>query len=221
MIEFHHVTKNYLLGKVAVPALKGVSFQINQGEFVSISGPSGSGKSTILNLMGCLDSPTSGTVMIEGKNISEFSDDALSMLRCHSIGFIFQSFNLVPVLNIFENIEYPLILQKMNKKVRKETVFRLIEQVGLSPFIQHKPDSLSGGQRQRVAIARALVTQPKIVLADEPTANLDSNTGTEILELMKEMNTTKGITFVFSTHDPNVLQYANRVIKIKDGELER
>jgi len=219
MIIFNKVTKDYLLGKTIVPALKGVSFEILGGEFVSICGPSGSGKSTILNMMGALDNPTGGDVILLGTNLARLSDSEQATLRNQKIGFIFQSFNLIPVLNVFENIEYPLILQGISAPARKLKVMELTEQVGLTRFYTHRPDELSGGQRQRVAIARALVTQPQLVLADEPTANLDSKTGTDILDLMKEMNTRFKTTFVFSTHDPQVMGYANRVIRIHDGQL--
>ena len=221
LITFKNVKKDYWLGKVPISAIKNISLTIHPGEFIAICGPSGSGKSTILNLMGGLDTPTSGIITIDGHNIDTLSDNALSHLRNHTIGFIFQSFNLIPVLSIFENVEYPLLFRNEDKLTRQNKVQSLLEQVGLGKFLKHKPDELSGGQRQRVAIARALVTTPKIVLADEPTANLDSKTSTEILELMREMNLTSGTTFVFSTHDPDVLGYAKRIIKIKDGELEK
>ncbi|NDD66077.1 ABC transporter ATP-binding protein [bacterium] len=217
MIHLHHVVKEYLLGQSVVSALRGISIDIAKGEFVSICGPSGSGKSTLLNMMGALDTPTQGEVMVAGANLKQLSDAEQASLRNRKIGFIFQSFNLIPVLNVFENIDYPLILQGMSSSDRQSKVLALIDQVGLSDFVTHRPDELSGGQRQRVAIARALITQPDIVLADEPTANLDSKTGAGILELMKVMNSRHQTTFVFSTHDDQVKGYATRIINIQDG----
>lgn len=217
MIHLHHVVKEYLLGQSVVSALRGISIDIAKGEFVSICGPSGSGKSTLLNMMGALDTPTQGEVMVAGANLKQLSDAEQASLRNRKIGFIFQSFNLIPVLNVFENIDYPLILQGASSSDRQSKVLALIDQVGLSDFVTHRPDELSGGQRQRVAIARALITQPDIVLADEPTANLDSKTGAGILELMKVMNSRHQTTFVFSTHDDQVKGYATRIINIQDG----
>lgn len=219
MILLKNVTKEYRLGKTIVHALRGIDLDIGKGEFVSICGPSGSGKSTLLNLIGCLDIPTSGTVHIMDTNIISLQDADLARLRNRTIGFIFQMFNLIPVLNAYENVEYPLILQGLPKQEKRERVLRIIEEVGLSDFIKHRPDELSGGQRQRVAIARALVTNPKLVLADEPTANLDAKTGIEILELMKKMNEKDKTTFIFSTHDPKVEQYANKTYTLSDGSI--
>lgn len=218
IIEIKNVKKDYPLGKTIVHALRGIDLTIKEGELISIIGPSGSGKTTLLNIIGCIDNPTEGSVKIKDMEITKLNDKQITNLRLHHIGFIFQTFNLIPVLNVIENVEFPLLLMKnlSRKEIRKKAE-KLIEEVGLKEYIHHKPAELSGGQRQRVAIARALVTNPDIVLADEPTANLDSVTGEQILELMKEMNRLEKTTFVFSTHDPNVLKYAERVVKIRDG----
>lgn len=219
IIQLDNVKKTYTLGKTEVHALKGVTFAVEKGEFTSIIGPSGSGKSTILNLIGCIDQPTSGTVTIDGTPTHGLNDRALTALRHEVLGFIFQSFNLIPVLNVYENIEFPLLLgkNKMGKEETKEWIEYLVEAVGLSDHMIHKPNELSGGQRQRVAIARALVTKPAIVLADEPTANLDSKTGQSIIELMKKMNAELNTTFIFSTHDSTVVGVADHVIRLLDG----
>ena len=221
IVELKDVHKIYTLGKTEVPALRGVSLQIHQGDFVSITGPSGSGKSTILNLIGCIDQPTSGKVLVQGQDTSGLKDKQLTVLRHQTLGFIFQSFNLIPVLNVQENIEFPLLLGKaiMNQKAKAEWLQYLIEAVGLADHIKHKPNELSGGQRQRVAIARALVTKPQIVMADEPTANLDSKTGQAIMELMKKMNAELNTTFIFSTHDPGIVAMAHHVIQLLDGQV--
>ncbi|GAB1481871.1 ABC transporter ATP-binding protein [Treponema sp.] len=219
IITLTDVKKTYPLGKTQVQAVKGVSFEISKGDFITIAGPSGSGKSTILNLIGCIDTPSGGRVEIDGMDISRLNDKELTILRHQTLGFIFQSFNLIPVLNVFENIEFPLLLgaKPEAKSKRKEWVDYLMEEVGLGDWAKHKANELSGGQRQRVAIARALVTKPKIVLADEPTANLDSSTGEAIIELMKSMNQELGTTFVFSTHDMKIVDIADHVIKLRDG----
>lgn len=219
MVVLNNATKVYNLGKHEVPALQGVNLEVKAGEFISVCGPSGSGKSTLLNLIGCIDSPTSGTVSIMGKDVASFKDAALSKLRNETIGFIFQSFNLVPVLNAFENIEYPLVILGVPKSKRAGKTSSILHEVGLSDFSKHRPDELSGGQRQRVAIARALVTEPEMVLADEPTANLDSKTGLEILDLMKKMNEEHKTTFIFSTHDPKIENYANKIYNMIDGGI--
>ena len=220
IVELTDVRKTYPLGKVEVEAVRGVSFAIEKGDFISIAGPSGSGKSTILNLIGCIDTPTSGTVAIEGRKTLGLSDRDLTLLRHRTIGFIFQSFNLIPVLDVYENIEFPLLMGDGGpKKERREWVDGLIAEVGLSQWRTHKPNELSGGQRQRVAIARALVTKPKIVLADEPTANLDSKTGEQIISLMKKINRELATTFIFSTHDMKIVQIADHVIRLLDGEV--
>jgi putative ABC transport system ATP-binding protein len=220
IVSVKNATKNYLLGKVVVPALRGVSLDVAEGEFLSIAGPSGSGKTTLLNLIGCVDTPTDGTVEVAGKNTRQLSERALTELRLNPIGFIFQSFNLVSVLSVFQNVELPLLLQrKLSGGERRKRVLELLERVGLSGHVEHRPSELSGGQRQRVAIARALVTRPQLVLADEPTANLDSVTGKNILDLMKELNRTERTTFIFSTHDAQVMSHASSVIRLADGKL--
>jgi putative ABC transport system ATP-binding protein len=222
IIELQDVKKTYPLGKVQVEAVKGVSFCIEKGDFISIAGPSGSGKSTILNMIGCIDTPTAGTVAIAGQPTAGRSDARITDMRHETLGFIFQSFNLVPVLNVFENVEFPLLIggsrkQRPGKKERREWVDHLIGEVGLAQWRDHKPNELSGGQRQRVAIARALVTKPQIVLADEPTANLDSKTGEQIIELMKRINREMATTFVFSTHDAKIVGIADHIIRLQDG----
>lgn len=220
IIDMKNVRKDYPLGETTVSALKGVDFAVEEGDLLSVVGPSGSGKTTLLNIIGCIDKPSSGEVKIAGNDITLLSDNALTDLRLYTVGFIFQSFNLIPVLDVLENVEFPLLLMKENapsKAEIRERAERLIEEVGLTAQIKQRPAELSGGQRQRVAIARALVTNPKIVLADEPTANLDSDTGFRILELMRRLNEQLKTTFVFSTHDPDVMQYARHVVKIRDG----
>jgi len=219
IVSVRNVSKIYMLGKTEVPALREVSLDIAAGEFISIAGPSGSGKTTLLNLIGCVDTPTAGSVEVNGQDTSRLPERALTQLRLETLGFIFQSFNLVSVLSVFQNVEYPLLLQGgLTRRARAERVLKLLEQVGIAGHAKHRPSELSGGQRQRVAIARALVTKPKIVLADEPTANLDSQTGENIIDLMKEMNR-DGTTFIFSTHDPKVMPHANAVVRIADGKL--
>jgi len=219
IVKLDKVEKVYPLGKTEVHAVKGVSFDIEKGDFISIAGPSGSGKTTILNMVGCIDVPTKGTVQIDGMVTGGLNDRQITSLRHEVIGFIFQSFNLVPVLDVYENIEFPLLLgkQKTNRKERDEWIDYLIEEVGLSKWKKHRPNELSGGQRQRVAIARALVTRPQIVLADEPTANLDSATGEAIIELMKKINRELATTFIFSTHDPSIVEIADHIIRLHDG----
>jgi putative ABC transport system ATP-binding protein len=219
IVELADVKKDYPLGSVTVHAVRGVTLEIEAGDFISIAGPSGSGKTTILNMIGCIDTPTAGTVTIDGAATSELGDRALTDLRHRRIGFIFQSFNLVPVLNVYENIEFPLLLgrERLDKQEKERRITELIEQVGLGDHMRHRPNELSGGQRQRVAVARALVTEPQIVLADEPTANLDSTTGNQIIELMKQINAQRGATFIFSTHDPEIVDIANHVVRLHDG----
>jgi putative ABC transport system ATP-binding protein len=220
IVTVKSVSKDYMLGKTVVPALRDVSLEIERGEFLSIAGPSGSGKTTLLNLVGCVDTPTAGAVLVGGKDTSKLSERALTDLRLHTIGFIFQSFNLVQVLSVFQNVEFPLLLQGgLGRKERQARVLGLLEAVGLGTHARHRPSELSGGQRQRVAVARALVTRPALVLADEPTANLDSQTGANIIDLMKEMNRRDGTTFIFSTHDPKVMSHASAIVRIADGRL--
>lgn len=236
-VELKNISKNYFMGDVTVQALKDVSFSINAGEFACLSGPSGSGKSTLLNIIGLIDLPTSGQVLLNGKNIYDSVelkdglklkgklDAELTDLRREELGFIFQNFNLVPVLNVEENINLPLklgesrVVREMSASQKKEWVDFLIETVGLTQWKKHKPSELSGGQRQRVAVARALVTKAGIILADEPTANLDQKNGDQILELMKKLNEELGTTFIFSTHDAKIVNMCNHVIRIMDGSV--
>jgi putative ABC transport system ATP-binding protein len=219
IVSLKDVQKIYPLGKTEVHAVKGVSFNIARGDFISIAGPSGSGKSTILNMIGCIDVPTAGTVELNGQITSGLKDREITELRHKFVGFIFQSFNLIPVLNVYENIEFPLLLGKntMEQKQRREWTEYLIEEVGLTDWAKHRPNELSGGQRQRVAIARSLATKPELVLADEPTANLDSETSEAIIGLMKKINKEMNTTFIFSTHDPTIMELAEHIIKLKDG----
>jgi putative ABC transport system ATP-binding protein len=220
IVSIRDVVKEYELGTTVVQALRGVTLDVMKGEFLSIAGPSGSGKTTLLNLIGCVDTATRGVVEVAGKDTAKLTERALTDLRLNTIGFIFQSFNLVAVLNVFQNVEFPLLLQrKAGAKERRDRVMGLLEQVGLHTHAKHRPSELSGGQRQRVAVARALVTDPLLVLADEPTANLDSATGNQIIDLMKELNQKKGTTFIFSTHDHKVMQHANAVIRLADGKV--
>ncbi len=220
IVSIRDVVKEYHLGATVVPALRGVSLEVERGEFISIAGPSGSGKTTLLNLIGCVDTATRGVVEVSGRDTATLSERQLTDLRLNTIGFIFQSFNLVSVLTLFQNVEFPLLLQrKLDARQRREKVMQLLEQVGLATHAKHRPNELSGGQRQRVAVARALVTDPLIVLADEPTANLDSTTGTAIIDLMRALNQQKGTTFIFSTHDHKVMKHANAVVRLADGEI--
>ncbi len=212
-----NLCKDYRLGKAVIHALRGLSFTVERGDFLSIVGPSGCGKTTLLNIIGCIDKPTSGSVELDGDDISTFDDDMEADTRLSKIGFIFQSFNLVGVLDVRENIEYPLVLAGLPRTERRLRVDRLVETTGLGEFAGHKPDELSGGQRQRVAIARALANRPCLVIADEPTANLDSETSTVIMEVMRHLNEDEGVSFVFSTHNELIERYARRVIHMKDG----
>jgi len=220
LVELDNIVKDYSLGRTTIHALKGVSLSIQPGEFTCIVGPSGCGKTTMLNLIGCIDRPTSGELRFDDVRTATYGDDAEAELRLAKIGFVFQSFNLVPVLSIAENIEIPMMLARRPKAERRARVKELIELVGLTEFAAHKPDELSGGQRQRVAIARALANEPRLVIADEPTANLDGATGQSVLDAMKSLNEKKGVTFLFSTHDPRVMRYAKRVVRLRDGEIE-
>lgn len=220
-IELRGINKTYKLGKAMVPALNNVNFDVNRGEFLVIHGPSGSGKSTLLNIIGCLDIPDSGTFCFAGRNLHTESIAKLSAVRNRQIGFIFQSFNLIPVLSVIENVELPCLIRKdlACRKELRERARQVIAEVGLEKFLVNRPDELSGGQRQRVAIARALITDPMLILADEPTANLDSATGTQILRLMQELNAKKQVTFIFSTHDSKVIELAHRTVEMRDGCL--
>lgn len=219
IIEMKGIKKDYPLGKTTVHALRGIDFAVEEGDFLSIVGPSGSGKTTLLNIIGCIDHATDGVAKIAGEEITAMTDAQLTNLRLYKIGFIFQTFNLIPVLNVMENVEFPLLLMrgKYSKAEIRARAEKLVDEVGIKEYATHRPAELSGGQRQRVAIARALVTSPSIILADEPTANLDTVTGNTILGLMKELNEIEKTTFIFSTHDPEVLNYAKDIVKIKDG----
>ena len=220
-VSLSDVRKIYPLGKTEVHAVNGVSFEIDEGDFVSIAGPSGSGKTTILNMIGCIDTPTSGTVRVMETDTAGLTDRAVTDLRHQVLGFIFQSFNLIPVLDVTENVEFPLLIgqARVPKAQRADWVGYLIDAVGLDEHRDHRPAELSGGQRQRVAIARALANKPRIVLADEPTANLDSETSEQIIELMKRMNAELGTTFIFSTHKPAIVDIADHVIRLRDGVI--
>ena len=220
LIRVENVSKQYRLGDQLIWALTDVSLSIEQGVFMAIAGPSGSGKSTLLNLMGCIDVPTTGRVFVADNDTSGGTPDELADLRARTIGFIFQTFNLFPVFSAEENVEYPLLqFKELNRAERRKRVAKFLDVVELSKFARHRPNQLSGGQRQRVAIARALATQPRIILADEPTANLDHRTGEEILGLMKKINRSLGTTFVFSTHDKKVIARADRLVRIEDGRI--
>ena len=220
VVKIANVSKFYFLGNQRVEALKNIDLSIQPGDFLAIAGPSGSGKSTLLNLIGCIDTPSSGQIYIDGNSVTNQTSNELADLRARTIGFIFQTFNLLPVLSAEENIEYPLLqFKELSKTERRERVRHFLNIVGLDKFARNRPNELSGGQRQRVAIARALATRPKIVLADEPTANLDQKTGTSILELMRLVNRIQKTTFVFSTHDSAVMRMANRLVHVQDGQL--
>jgi putative ABC transport system ATP-binding protein len=220
IVVIENVTKQYQLGDEQVKALDSVNLSIEAGVFLAIAGPSGSGKSTLLNLIGCIDVPTSGKIYIDGQDVSGRTPDELADLRARTIGFVFQTFNLFPVLSARENVEYPLLqFPELTHQERQARVMRFLEIVGLDKYAHHRPNQLSGGQRQRVAIARALATHPKIVLADEPTASLDHRTAADILQLMKSVNTNLGTTFVFSTHDKKVMAKADRLVRIEDGKI--
>jgi len=220
IVALEGVEKTYPLGKTTVQALRGIDLGIERGEFTVIAGPSGSGKTTLLNLIGCVDTATRGAVRVDGHDTGALSERERTRLRLHTLGFIFQSFNLIPVLDLFQNIEFPLLLRRdIPRAERRRRVLELVERVGLSGQLKQRPGELSGGQRQRVAIARALVTRPKVVLADEPTANLDSVTGEAILDLMQEINAAGETTFIFSTHDPQVMGHARRIIRLIDGRI--
>jgi putative ABC transport system ATP-binding protein len=222
LIKITDLWKTYPMGNIQIQALKSINLEINKSDFVSIAGPSGSGKTTLLNIIGLIDNYNQGNLIVNDIEIKNQNREELARLRREYIGFIFQSFNLLPVLNVFENVELPLIISKKggSKIQRRERVNYLLEEVGLSDRIKHIPAELSGGQQQRVAIARALVTSPSIVIADEPTGNLDSDTGEKVLELMKKINTTEKTTFIFSTHDPKIWKIADHIIFLQDGMIK-
>ncbi len=220
MIKANNLQKSYQMGEINLEVIKNLSLVINEGEFISIVGPSGSGKSTLLNMLGCLDKPTSGEISVDGQDITSMNKTQLANFRGEKIGFIFQSFNLIPVLSVYENIEYPLIMiQNLEENERKKRVFELLSEVGMSDQANKFPNQISGGQRQRVAIARALVTSPKIVFADEPTANLDSKTSYQVIDLMRKMHKEHNTTFIFATHDEKIVSMVNRIVTIVDGEI--
>jgi putative ABC transport system ATP-binding protein len=219
VVVFEKVSKIYQVGEVSIPALKGMSLRILGKRFSMVLGPSGSGKTTLLNMIGFLDQPTDGTIVVCGEKVGEISDNKISEFRAKNIGFIFQNFNLIPVLSALENVEYPLTLLGMKASERRERSMSILESVGLSDHVRHRPNQLSGGQKQRVAIARALVKCPNLVLADEPTANLDSKTGASIIDLMHQVQERYGATFIFSTHDPQLISHAQDVFSIRDGRL--
>jgi len=220
LLELNKVKKIYQQGKIKVPALRGVDLIVEEGEFTTIFGPSGSGKTTLLNMIGCLDTPTEGEVSLSGKKVSDLSKKALAMVRRFNIGFVFQAYNLIPVLTAYENVEFAIRLTDHSSESQmKEKVLKMLAEVGLKGLETRRPNELSGGEKQRVAIARALVKEPKIVLADEPTANLDSKTAADVVNIMRKMNKELGTTFIFSTHDPAVMKHANRFINLKDGMI--
>jgi putative ABC transport system ATP-binding protein len=219
LIELSGVTKNYRLGEVSVAALRGVDLAIGRGEFAAIWGPSGSGKSTLLNLVGLIDQPSGGCISLEGRDVSGLDDAQRAKLRNRSVGFVFQNFNLLPVLSALENVMLPLVLRGTPRRDALATAQRRLTEVGLAAQLAQRPDQLSGGQRQRVAIARALVTDPLLVIADEPTANLDAENGQRVVELMRELNREQQVTFVFSTHDPRLIDCVDRLIRLSDGRV--
>lgn len=218
--ELIQVSRVYLQGNIEVKAVDNLDLSIRAGEFSALCGPSGSGKTTILNMIGALDMPTSGTVKLEGRDLATLNRGELSRLRRDRIGFVFQAYNLVPVLTAYENAEFVLALQNVPLAERKERVLAVLEEVGMADYVSRRPDELSGGQQQRIAIARAVVSEPAIVLADEPTANVDSEAADTILDLMEHLNREKGVTFLFSTHDQRVMDRARRLVRLRDGRLE-
>jgi putative ABC transport system ATP-binding protein len=219
LIELDQITKQYQLGETAVEALRGINEQIQQGEFLAIWGPSGSGKTSLLNIIGMIDSPSSGSLKLDGQDITHLPHTQLAVLRNQKIGFIFQNFNLVQVLSALENAMLPLQIRGVKNSVAKQKALARLEELGIGALAKARPDQMSGGQRQRVAIARALVTEPAIVLADEPTANLDSDTSLHIIGLMRELNEKEGVTFIFSTHDSRLLANVKRLVRIEDGKI--
>ncbi|MBC2742030.1 MAG: ABC transporter ATP-binding protein [Desulfosarcina sp.] len=220
MVHCDGVQKTYVQGKVTVDALKGVCLTVKGSEFTALAGPSGSGKTTLLNLIGGLDYPDAGTVQVDGNTLNTLKPSQLAQLRLTRIGFIFQAYNLIPVLTAVENVEYVMLLQGVDAKTRRQRALAILDEVGLGDMGNRRPAELSGGQQQRVAVARAIVSDPAIVLADEPTANLDSATGEALLTIMERMNRERGVTFIFSTHDKMVMDYAHRLIHIRDGRIE-
>jgi len=220
LIRVEQVTRCFPLDHSAVTALDRLSLAVEAGEFLAISGPSGSGKSTLLNLIGCIDKPTSGRILIEGVDTTRLSPSQASVLRREKIGFVFQTFNLIPVFTAAENVEFPLLVQGFDRSERRRRVSEALEGVGLTARAHHRPDLLSGGERQRVAIARAIVHRPALVLADEPTANLDTRNATQLIDLMRDLNRSLGLTFIFSTHDQRLLEHTPRIVRLTDGHIE-
>ena len=218
-IELHDVTRVYRIGQVETHALRGVTLLVDEGEFTAIVGPSGSGKTTLLQLLGCLDKPTTGTVCVKEIDVTRLGPNQRADLRKRTIGFIFQFFALIPGLSAFENVELPLLLSSVKGSERRKRVTELLQAVGLAERARHRPDQMSGGEQQRVAIARALATRPLLILADEPTANLDTDNGRQVMELMQRLNAETGTTFLFATHDPRVVPFARRVIELRDGRV--
>ncbi|THH41225.1 ABC transporter ATP-binding protein [Neolewinella litorea] len=219
VINIHQLTKTYLMGQTEVRALRGIDLQIQTNEYVALMGPSGSGKSTLMNLLGCLDSPTSGRYLLDGKDVSQMEDAELASIRNEKIGFVFQTFNLLPRQTTLENVALPLVYAGVSKKIRRERATEVLESVGLGDRIDHRPNELSGGQRQRVAIARALVNRPAIILADEPTGNLDTKTSIEIMGIFEEIQS-RGNTVILVTHEPDIAEHAHRIVRLRDGEVE-
>jgi putative ABC transport system ATP-binding protein len=219
IVECINVKKSYRQGEIEVHALRDVSLVIEKGEFTAVAGPSGSGKTTLLNLVGGLDTSDAGSIMVDGKVFNQMSQSRLANLRLHKIGFVFQAYNLIPVLSAAENVEFVMLLQGVSARERQQRAKKILDDVGLADKYDRRPAELSGGQQQRVAVARAIVSDPSIVLADEPTANLDSETGNGLLEMMKKMNEEKKVTFIFSTHDKMVMDYARRLVLLRDGRL--
>ena len=219
IIKLQNATKNYHIGDVETRALNGVNLTIEEGEFTAIVGPSGSGKTTALQMMGCLDRPDSGTVLVNQQDVTRLNADQRAELRGKVIGFIFQFYALVPVLTAYENVELPLLLTGLSGKERRERVMEMLDAVGLGDRVEHRPNQMSGGQQQRVAIARALAPRPLMVLADEPTANLDTANGEQAMEIMQRLNEQTGTAFIFATHDPRVMSYARRIVKMQDGQI--
>jgi putative ABC transport system ATP-binding protein len=217
VIQLQEVTRMYRIGEVETSALRGVSLKVESGEFTALVGPSGSGKTTMLQIMGCLDQPTTGSVLVKGQDVTQFNANKRADLRKDTIGFVFQFFALIPVLTAYENVELPLLLIKQHAGQRKKRVMELLDAVDLADRAHHRPDQLSGGEQQRVAVARALAIGPSLILADEPTANLDTENGRQVMQIMQKLNKETGTTFVFATHDPRVIKYAIRVVTMRDG----
>jgi putative ABC transport system ATP-binding protein len=217
--KVENVTRTYQVGEVETQALRGINLGIDKGEFIALTGPSGSGKTTLLQLLGCLDQPTSGQVFINGREVTHLNRDQRADLRKQTLGFVFQFFALIPTLTAYENIEMPMLLNRQSPSARRERVMQLLQSVDLVDHARHRPDQLSGGQQQRVAVARALASNPSLILADEPTANLDTENGAQVMGIMQKLNQETGVTFVFATHDPRVIKFARRVIILRDGML--